>query len=386
MEDLRESWGTYLRELRAERGWTLSQVEVLTAKVGHRISRSRLSELERGEVPTVAEDIRAFGLIFGVSATAFLNELFALRPDEFLSDDISPAELLETGKQFFYKGRTLEAGWAFDLASKRLATSDPIGSAEAKIWSAYCFLCPGNYKAAQSRVEAAIDNLVPGSDSWIRACALSLSIYPQIGARGRTFLVMNALSGEFENQTNPLLRAYLFGSRGWAFFLLGEFQKATEDSVVAMEFYIKAGLHERSSKKAAVAGLSQKHLGKQKEALDYGELAVSESEKTQHIPAKIYALTSIAEILLPFHLAEAKKYLEKVIPLLKESYLPPEADACFRMLEQIAEKQGNRADLRRWRKIRHQIPAFPLSLEVPSFFQLKFDIGLQGNKGTPNFH
>lgn len=372
MEDLRESWGTYLRELRAERGWTLSQVEALSAKVGHRISRSRLSELERGEVPTVAEDIRAFALVFGMPATAVLDELFALRPDEFLSEEISPARLLEKGKQLFSNGRALEAGWTFDLVSKKLKTSDPIGSAEAKIWSAYCFLSPGCYKAAQSRVEEAIDNLVPGSDSWIRACALSLSIYPHIGAYGRTILVLNALSQEFESQRNPLLRAYLFGSRGWAFFLMKEYQKATEDSVVAMEIYNNAGAYERSSIKAAVAGLSQKHLGKQKKAVEFGEFAVSESEKKQHVPSKVFALTSCAEILLPFHLDEAKKHLETVVPLLSESYFPEETEACFRMLEQIAEKQGNRADWRRWRKIRRQIPACPLSFEAPSFFKLNF--------------
>lgn len=383
MEDLRASWGTYLRELREERGWTLNQLEMLTEKVGHRISRSRLSELERGEAPTVAEDIRAFALVYGVPATTILNELFVLRSDGFLSEDISPAHLIETGKQFFAKGRVLEAGWAFDLASKQLKPSDPIGSAEAKIWSAYCFQFPGGQKAAQSRIEEAIDNLIPGSPSWVRACALSMAIYASLGARGRTILVMNALSKEFETQEDPLLRAYLLGSRGWSYFLLNEYEKSTEDSVLSLEMYLDLEIPERAAKKAAVAGLSQKRLGNLDAAIKYGEIAEFQSQKSSNLPAIVYSLTSFAEILLPSHVLEAQKILEKIVPLIRESYFPEESEACFRMLEQIAEKQGNRADWRRWRKIRQQIPSYPLSLESPKFFKFDFALGFKGSKGAP---
>jgi len=59
MEGLREALGRLLRRVRLERGLTILELDEVTAAHGHRVPRSRLSLLERGEAPIRFDDLSA---------------------------------------------------------------------------------------------------------------------------------------------------------------------------------------------------------------------------------------------------------------------------------------------------------------------------------------
>lgn len=371
---LRASWGSYLRELRAGRGWTLERLEELTLGAGHRIPRSRLSELERGAAPTQAEDLQALAKVFGFSYARMLQEAMVRCPAGKYTSTETSESLLEQGKALFGRGEALESGWAFDRAAER-AGEDAELFAEARVRAAHAFNHAGAEAAALARVEEALDRLTPESKNWLQALGYAAILLAASGARGRALLVLKVIESDLPPDDGTFMSAYLVGVVGWSWFQLGDFRKAVEFSLEAARRYKLQGEFHQACRKMAVAALSQFRLGDRSSALRLAREAVTTAVTLPNLPVRCFAHLVLGEILAADDPRAAVKPLEEAVDLARRHSLHEEAARSLDLLETVAAKLGRSADVSRCRRLRRGLPVIRKGLTPRQDYGLPADFG-----------
>ncbi len=222
---LRLAVGRLLGQLRTRRKLTLQQVEDLTRKLGTRVSRSRLSQIERGEVPVTLDDVQVLCRVYGVGLVDLFLEVLAAAPADRFPPERSSKQLFEEGERLYEEGQVLEAAWAFDAAAER--TEEPQRRALCLISAGHCYDRHGSLPLAIRRVEQALDLLDEDSEIAWRATAKLSVLLAASGAtiRARAFLdrVLDCLA---RSRHRGPLRAYLQDAAATALGKLGETERS----------------------------------------------------------------------------------------------------------------------------------------------------------------
>ncbi len=168
---IRGAIGEVLRRLREGRGLTLVDIEASSVERGARVSRARLSEIERGEAPIHLEDLVILGRLYGIDPGALFLEAESVAPTDMIDLDKSPEALFEEGKLLYRHGKPLDAGWSFDAAYRASPEEDRDFRCLLLTSSAHAFETCGMLGLALRRSQEALDVLENEAPTRLRAIA-----------------------------------------------------------------------------------------------------------------------------------------------------------------------------------------------------------------------
>ncbi|MDQ7008650.1 MAG: helix-turn-helix transcriptional regulator, partial [Acidobacteriota bacterium] len=346
-----------LRQLRGDRGLSLSKVEELTAKLGSPVSRSRLSELERGDVSVHFDDVQVLCRVYGMDLADLFIEALAARPSGCFQVESTAEELFEEGKRLFDEGKPLEAGWAFDAAAEAAAGTDGEMAGLARTSASFCYDRMGARDLALRRVEQALDLLDGQSEARWRATALMAVLLASSGAAVRARVFLEATLAVMEAGVPPRLRVFLLDNCGSALHLLGELSEATRLSLEAARLYRRLGEFDWCALKLAAAATYESEQGRQKLALRHARDAEGMLDDLKRVDTRIAVLTALGRVLVAEGAErEARNRLEEAFRIADLHGLKVRARDVCELLEHLARQQGDRSAQRLWRKRLDALP------------------------------
>ncbi len=239
-EGVRIAVGRLLRQLRSRRGLTLARVAELTAGFGNRVSRSRLSQLERGDVPVNLDDVQVLCRVYGIGIVDLFVEVLAAAPPDRFPADRDGEQLFAEARGIYDRGDILEAAWTFETAAAR--TVDPHRRALALLSAGHCYDRLGGSSLAIRLVERGLDLLDHETDTVLRATAKLAVLLAASGAHLRARVFLDRVLGNLDRRRQPRsLRAYLLGAAATCSASLGDVRRAISMARSSARLYRKIG-------------------------------------------------------------------------------------------------------------------------------------------------
>lgn len=350
-EGVRKSIGKLLRQLRSERAMSLVTVEELTEKLGARITRSRLSELERGDIPVPLDDVQVLCRVYGLVLADLFMEALAARPTKHFPRDWSAEDLFEEGKRMYGVGKLHEAGWAFDAAAERAEAADETMVGLARASACHCYDRMGANRLAMRRIEEALDVFEGESEASSRAIGKMAVLLAGERAEVRARVYLDASLAKLEADPSPELRAYLLDSSASALHLLGDLKSATRLSLQAARLYRRLGDFDWAGLKLAAAATYLAKQGKLEEAVRCAFDAEGLLDELTRIDTRAFVLLALGRVSRASgKIEDARRWLADSFQLAKAHGLALRARDAAESLESIAKECGDSAEHRRWRK------------------------------------
>ena len=365
-EGVRAAVGRLLRQLRSRRRLSLVQVEQLTTEFGHRIPRSRLSQLERGDVPVTLDDVQVLCRVHGIGIVDLFLEVLAAAPPGRFPSEWNADRLFEEARRLYDEGQVLEAAWAFDAAAAR--AEDAERRAFFLVSAGHCYDRYGSLPLATRRVEQALDLLDDGSDAAWRATAKLAVLLARAGARirARVFLdrVLDRLA---RRRRRDALQAYLQGAAATALGELGDIGRAVTLGRRAARTFARLGRSDMALLKLAGAARLAARDGKASVARSLlGELENLLAGARQEYAVALARLASGIVNMAAGETAEARAALGDAWRRATAHGFHGLAREAAEELARLAERTGDAAAARRWRKQARELPgegeAVPLEL------------------------
>ena len=350
MEGLRESLGHLLRKVRSERNLTILELDEVTAAHGHRVPRSRLSLLERGEAPIRIDDLLALSRAYGFPMLDLCAEAVAMRSPEVFPGEWEAGQFFEEGKRLFDVGKLQIAGWAFDAAAEKAGSYDREFAGLARTSACHCYDRMGAKRLAMRRNEQALDILDGGCDAFKRAIGKRAVLLADFRAFGRARVYLDASLAALDGGVSPDLKAYLLDSSASTFHLLGELTSATEHSLRAARLYRRLGDYDWTALKLAAAATYLAEQGKVRQAQRHAHDAEGLLEEVTRVDTRVFVLTALGTVFVADGEPEsARGHLEAAYRVAKKHDLTARAREAGEVLERLAEERGDGAERRRWK-------------------------------------
>ena len=358
-EGIRRAIGRLLRRLRVSQGLSLSRVEELTGKLGSRVSRSRLSELERGDVSFQFDDAQVLCLVYGMQLADLFVEALAARPPSLFAEELTAEGLFNEGKSLFDRGRVLEAAWAFDAAAEGAASRAGAMAGLARISASFCYDRLGAGDLALRRVEQALDVVDEESDTFWRAMALMAVLLASRGARVRARVYLQPALAALEAGVSPRLRVFLLDNSAATLHFLGELDQATNLSLEAARLYRRFGEFDLCALKLAAAATCRSEQGRSEQAIRHARDAEGLLADLTRVDTRVFVLATLGKVLAvggAASMGEAKSCLEEAFRVADLHGLKLRAREIAEVLEQLARREGDCAGERLWKRRVESLP------------------------------
>ncbi len=351
--ELRVSVGQLLRELRQERGLSLLDVERLTGRAGHRIPRSRLSMLERGEVAATLDDVRSLALAYGLDLEDLLLEVLGSRGLVHAPDGVSPAELCERAKALASDGRVQDAAWLFDEAARRCGADDRAVAAFARLGASVAWQRAGADRLALRRVEQALELLDRGSDDRVRALARYGFLLSETGNPSRALDAISLARAGLEGRRNRALRAFVAGYEALVLHGCGRHGEARARAGEAARLWKILGHPANAARQLALVARCELGSGRNGKAARIALDGVALADEAGVRDCRAWCRVVLAEILAANDEDErAAEVAREVLDLLRPTAIDRwKARACA-VLEQMAARAGRRREAAAWKRRR----------------------------------
>ena len=355
-DGIRRSIGNLLRRLRQERGLSLAGIEELTEKFGTRVSRSRLSALERGDVPVQLDDIQVLGRVYGMALVDLFLEALAARDGGRISEQTSPAELYEQAKHLLDEGRALDGGWVFDEALSRADLEDAEFAAKTLLGASLAYQRAGINRLAIRRIEKALDILDPGCKTRIQLLARYAFLLSEVGSHSRALDQIELATARVKEQRDRSLAAFVAGNRALVLLAAGRDSEALASARESARTYRACGNASMSSRQLVLAARCEMKLGRAVRAIRTARDGVALAADAGQVDSRIWSLIVLAEILFESDQGkEACKIARDASDLLGGTRLEQWKLRTFALLEAIARADNRPRDVRRWRQKRRKL-------------------------------
>ncbi len=353
--------GRVLRGLRLERGLVLADLDALSAERGYRLSRARLSEIERGEAPIKLHDLVVLGHLYGIDPGDLLleAETEAVAPAGVGDNEESPDELFEKGKSLYYLGKPLDAAWSFDAAARGRDPVERDARCLMLTSAAHAYERAGMMRLALRRGQQALDVLEEDAPTRTRAVAKVCILLCHSGARGRAYLYLTFISRAIEETRtrDRVLHATLLHQYNVALHLLGsDADVSIEDMEQVIAFFHEIGLPDRAARASSFTAKSLAVLGQIERALEFARQGAELADEEKNVDASLFARLVLGRCLSArAEYEQAEHVLRQVVTVAEPLGLQRPLDDAYELLAEMASRLDRPVDQEKWRRKRGKL-------------------------------